>query len=240
MKIKIDSAPEKVVKHILSEIKSGKLKSGDKLPTHQELAELYGVGRSSIREAINALVVMNFIISKQGKGTFVKETIQDPTPTLSVKEDIFESATLYNLMEIREVLECHAVRKAAKVISEEQIKKLEDAYERLKKSYEKVNLYLEEDINFHMEIAISAKNSDLGEMLKIIHHKVNKKTPVILKTASKDSLKKAINTARDIVKFIKAGDGYRAERIMREHLGIAREEFLKILFEDRDSSFLTF
>jgi GntR family transcriptional regulator, transcriptional repressor for pyruvate dehydrogenase complex len=233
MKIKIESAPEKIIKQILNDIESGKLKPGDKLPNHQEMANYYGVGRSSIREAINALIVMDLIVAKQGRGTFVKERTVKTEPFESGLHDVFKSANVYNLWEIREVLECYSVKKAAEVISEEQIVLLKEAYERLAKSYKEDHLYhLKEDINFHMVIAQAAKNPELGEILKEIHLIVNKKMSVILKTSSTGNIKKAINSAKDIIGFIISGDGLRAERAMRTHLGIAKEAFIKSLLDD--------
>ena len=232
MKIKIESAPEKIIKQILRDIASGKLKPGDKLPNHQEMADHYGVGRSSIREAINALVVMDLIVAIQGKGTFIKEKTVETEPVEPGIDDIFKSASVYNLMEIREVLECHAVRKAAEGISEEQIVLLKEAYKRLEKTYQEVHLYLKEDINFHMAIAQAAKNPELGKILRAIHLIVNKKMSVILKTSSTGNVKKAINTAKDILGFIISGDGFRAERAMRVHLGIAKEAFIKSIFDE--------
>lgn len=233
MKIKTESAPEKIIKQILRDIESGKLKPGDKLPNHQEMANLYGVGRSSVREAINALVVMDLLVAKQGKGTFIKTKTVETKPVESCIDDIFKSASVYNLWEIREVLECYSVRKASEFISEEQIVLLEEAYKRLENSNKEVHLYhLKEDINFHMAIAQAAKNPELGEILRAIHLVVNKKMSVILKTSSTGNVKKAINTAKDIVAFIISGDGLRAERAMREHLGIAKEAFIKSLFDE--------
>ncbi len=235
MKIKIESTPERVVQKILKEIKAGVLKPGDKLPNHQEMADQYGVGRSSIREAINALVVMDLVVAMQGKGTFVKKPPEEVEPSGNDPNDLFKSASIYNLMEIREVLECHAVRKAAEVISEDHIPLLKEAYKRLERCSREVHLYLNEDINFHMEIARAAKNSELGIILRAIHLKVNQKTAVILKTSSTGNVKKAIATAGSIIRFIIAGEGFRAERVMKEHLGIAREAFLKAFFDENES-----
>ncbi len=232
MRIKPESAPERIVKQILHEIECGILSPGEKLSNHQKMAKMYGVGRSSIREAINALVVMGYIDSIQGKGTFVTERIDDGVIEQPVANSLFANASIYNLMEIRELLECYAVKKAAQVISEEQIEILTKACEKLERSYHKVHLYLKEDMNFHMEIAKAAKNPDLGDLLRYIHFKVNNKMPVILKTSSTGNLRKAIITAKGVVKYIVDGDAFKAERVMREHLGIVKEAFLRTLLDD--------
>ena len=56
--IRKNTAPEMVVEQILKKIGSGEIASGSRLPSQRELAVSFGVGRSSIREALNALAVM--------------------------------------------------------------------------------------------------------------------------------------------------------------------------------------
>ena len=55
-KIKNKSVVQTVVDSITKAIIAGELKPGDKIPTELELAESFGVGRNSIREAIKILV----------------------------------------------------------------------------------------------------------------------------------------------------------------------------------------
>ena len=51
-----------------------KLKPGDKLPPERELAEMLGVSRSSVRDAIRSLELMGLVEPRQGAGTIVRET----------------------------------------------------------------------------------------------------------------------------------------------------------------------
>lgn len=231
--MKSESAPEKVVRQILKAIKSGEIRPGDKLPNHQKMAEKYGVGMSSIREAINALAVQDRVVAIQGKGTFVKAPNPEESRAQNINiNDLLKNASVYNLMEIRQVLECHAAEKAAREITENQIIVLRETLERLKKCYSEDHLYLTEDVNFHVEIARAAKNPLLGELVKAIHLVVNQKTSVIFKTSSTENIRKAIASAGDVVNFIIIGEGNRAKRCMREHLGITKEIMLKALFDE--------
>jgi len=50
----------------------GEFKSGEKILTERELAEAFGVSRTSVRDAINKLVVMGLLEQRQGQGTFVR------------------------------------------------------------------------------------------------------------------------------------------------------------------------
>jgi DNA-binding FadR family transcriptional regulator len=52
-------------------ISSGRFKSGDRLPTEDELAKQLGIGRSSIREAIKVFNYLGVLDSQTAKGTFV-------------------------------------------------------------------------------------------------------------------------------------------------------------------------
>ena len=69
--VKRNSTREQVMKQILKSIESGQLKPGDKLPTEQQLIEMFGVGRSTIREATSTLSMLGYLQSIQGKGCFV-------------------------------------------------------------------------------------------------------------------------------------------------------------------------
>ena len=54
---------------------------GAKLPSEYKLAEIFGVGRSTIREAVKSLVTKGMLEVKRGSGTFVKSTeivVDDP------------------------------------------------------------------------------------------------------------------------------------------------------------------
>ena len=61
-------ASDKIIKLIVDD----NLKIGDRLPNEYELADKLGVGRSTVREAIKALVSRNILEINRGSGTFIK------------------------------------------------------------------------------------------------------------------------------------------------------------------------
>lgn len=69
------TASRMVVEQILDSLKTGEFKLGEKLPSQKDLADLFSVGRSSVREAIKALDAMRYLDVIQGKGTFFKKDI---------------------------------------------------------------------------------------------------------------------------------------------------------------------
>ena len=62
-----------VADDLRAEIRSGALRSGDKLPGEAEMAEVYGVSRDTIRRATSELSEEGLLVILHGRGTFVAE-----------------------------------------------------------------------------------------------------------------------------------------------------------------------
>ena len=101
---------EQVSKRILSMIKSGNLKSGDRLPTEQQMGIAFGISRPPLREALKALTLMGVLESRQGR----RYTVTDLSPSRLVApfnsmmsfaeydvNDLFESRALVDLELVR-------------------------------------------------------------------------------------------------------------------------------------------
>ena len=93
-------------------IASGNYKPGDRLPTEQELATMFGVGRSSIREAIKVFQHLGVVESKAAKGTFVQDraniSLEAITWALLLGND-----DIGDIYELREAIESIAFRRLA-------------------------------------------------------------------------------------------------------------------------------
>lgn len=72
-KIFIKKVSETVEQEIEKMIESGKFQSGEKLPSVRELCDLFGVGRSAVRDAITTLKGKGTVYVKQGEGTYICE-----------------------------------------------------------------------------------------------------------------------------------------------------------------------
>ncbi|WP_223839143.1 GntR family transcriptional regulator [Saccharopolyspora pogona] len=59
---------------IVSQIQAGALAPAAQLPGENDLARQYGVSRMTVRQALDLLDSENFVVRKQGSGTFVSET----------------------------------------------------------------------------------------------------------------------------------------------------------------------
>lgn len=75
---------QQIVQAVLDDIRSGKLKAGDKLPTTSQFVERFDVAPGTVQRALSELRASQVIYSQQGRGSFVRDTsaVAPPTGTL--------------------------------------------------------------------------------------------------------------------------------------------------------------
>ena len=88
------------------------LQIGDKLPPEVSLAATLGVGRSTIREALNRWEGLGIIKRRRGDGTYLSARVQTSRGLVPTMIRL-EGEALLRLLEVRRVLENDVVRKAA-------------------------------------------------------------------------------------------------------------------------------
>ncbi len=72
-----------IAEAIRSQIESGELRPGEKLPSERDLASTYGTARNTAREAVRLLADAGLVITDQGKGSFVRPN----TPLIRLGND---------------------------------------------------------------------------------------------------------------------------------------------------------
>ena len=70
-------APNYIIEEIRDALLNRRLKPGDRLPSELELAELYGVSRGSVRQAMKSLEILGVLTIRPGDGTYVNTTISE-------------------------------------------------------------------------------------------------------------------------------------------------------------------
>ncbi|MFT3749714.1 MAG: FCD domain-containing protein [Agriterribacter sp.] len=159
--VKISMADE-VANNIKREILEKKLKPNDQLPTEAELTKAYGVGRSTLREAVKILVNSGLIRVQHGIGMFVeeKQTLNEPFTQRLQRVD---NAALD---EVRKLIEMKIAEKAAINRTRTDIKKMKEHLNKRRETAANNDLAacVEADIAFHLSIAAAAKNEILAEL----------------------------------------------------------------------------
>lgn len=216
------------MKEILDSIQTGALKPGDKLPTEHELMKMFGVGRSSLREAISALVLVGYIDVAQGRGSFVKKDLNDMDLTTFELKDIQTAASIIDLIEIREILECNTARLAARRAGPNELKHLRQILSEMKKSKKNIDRFSEHDFDFHVTLAEASGNRMILQIMKLIVNKVHT-AYARLKHETLFDADQAIVTAEQLVKSIAAGDENAAAEQMVTHLGLVTTQLKRVV-----------
>ncbi|TDS10238.1 FadR/GntR family transcriptional regulator [Sphingobacterium paludis] len=159
--IKRTSLAEEVSERIKAKIKTGEYGLGSRLPTEPALMQVFGVGRSSVREAIRMLANLGYLDVQQGVGTFVAGS--DGNEALG---EVFEKAPLADLLEVRQLLEIRIAEKAAENRSTKDLGRMAAALKKRKIEADAgaLETCIEADIAFHQAIADACGNPILMEL----------------------------------------------------------------------------
>ncbi len=228
--IQKSSAPEMVAEQVIGKITSGELPPGSRLPSQRDLAQMLGVGRSSVREAINALVVMGYLEPQQGRGTFIKAKLPTPDTEMEKLKSALSAGSIFDLMEARELLECRSAALAAERADTGQVNKLKAATKAVSASGDDYAGFLKADIRFHGLVADAAGNVVLRELTNLLHEKVVAHHAKLKTNLLPPAYRKiSIWTAIRVVGAIEAGDAEDAANWMRRHLDAIRSELKNII-----------
>ncbi|MDA6068322.1 FadR family transcriptional regulator [Flavobacterium sp. AC] len=166
------SLAEEVASKLQEQIALGHYKINEKLPIEAELMKSFGVGRSSIREAMKLLANSGLLRIQQGVGTFVQEV----TNTREPMDQRFKRASLEDLDEVRQLLELKIAEKAALNRTEDDIIAMKQHLaDRMKAANEGlIEECVEADIQFHIAIAEASKNEILADLYKSVSKHLKK------------------------------------------------------------------
>lgn len=163
MIIQKKSLADMIAETLKQQITEGTYRAGDKLPTEPELMKTFGVGRSSVREAVKLLVNMGVVRVQQGSGTFV--AVPSNNDDVNIK---MSTANRTELDEVRKILDIAIVEKAVARRTEKDIERMRASLEKRKVNAEKGLLEecIEADLNFHIAIADAAHNRILADIYR--------------------------------------------------------------------------
>ena len=156
-----DEAIEKIKAMILS----GTLRAGDRLPKEADLAADLGLSRSSLREAVKALSLVNILDVRRGDGTYV--TSLEPgvlLEALSFIVDFHRDASVLDFLRVRRILEPAATAMAAELITDQEAEELRKLLDSLG-PHPDVEALVANDLEFHRRISACSGNSVLCSLL---------------------------------------------------------------------------
>lgn len=214
---------EQIEEQILNYILEEPLEIGDKLPNEFELAELFQVGRSTIREAVKGLVTKGVLEVRRGAGTYVNSTstIEEDPLGLAKLHDKYQLAL--ELFDVRLILEPEIAAKAAEYATEEDIIQLKQLCDETEELYLKDQNHMPKDIEFHTCIARCSKNRVVESLIPIINSAIT----TFVNLTHRSLREETISTHRAITEAIAEHDSTGARCAMVMHLTYNRQALLK-------------
>jgi GntR family transcriptional regulator, transcriptional repressor for pyruvate dehydrogenase complex len=218
--IRKNNVTVEVMEQIKGNIIKGEWKPGDKIPSENELKEMFGVSRNSVRTALQQFIALGILVSKHGGGTFVNELSPGMYMNSLIPALLLKSDGLLEMLEFRKVIEVESVKLAALRATPAEIGKLETLIERMKAmsggGYNTHSFAMEDSL-FHEELVSCTKNSVLMKVYTIIKE---------LLLSNQVEIQKLIGPVLAfkfhplILEAVKRKDPIAASKLMEEHIQV--------------------
>ena len=198
-------AYESIKQHILE----GRL-DGDSRLTEDFLSRQLGISKSPIREALNRLEAEGLIRIEPRRGAYLRA---------------FSLQDINELYDLREALETHVARTAK--LSGGLVSNLKQSVKRMRKHLKDNDKarYIEEDMQFHAELAAATGNDRLSKTLENVQNQIwifRRKTYDLSSSSAPDH-------HEAIIEALEKGDRAAAEESMRDHISGVRRKLVEFL-----------
>jgi DNA-binding FadR family transcriptional regulator len=149
-------------------IRAQKLQPGQILPPQRELAAQFGVGFSTIREALQMLVSTGLIESCSGRGTWVSDDALNVLLRSEAAETRLGDLDLLELHEARSLIEVRIAELATQRAMAEDTERLLTALENMRANLGNDEGFARTDLEFHLAVARAAHNGLFEQFYHLI------------------------------------------------------------------------
>ena len=200
---------------------------GQKIPNEFELAEQFGVWRSTVREAVKGLVTRGILEVRRGAGTFVvsHHSLNEDPLGLARLEDKYKLAL--ELFELRLMMEPEIASLAAQKAGAGEKMRLQELCLQVEELYSNEEDHLAKDVEFHTHIARCSQNRVVEMLIPLINSAVTTFGSLTHRKLKQET----IETHRAVTDAIVKGDSVGAKCAMIMHLTYNRQMLVKMMEE---------
>ena len=207
----------RVVEALRTEITEGRVRPGDRLPSETRLAELHGVSRTVVREAIATLSFEGLVQARKGAGIFALKAQTGPFLNL----DMGRVSSVIELLELRRAVEVESAGLAALRRSPQQDERILAAHQTVLDCLAAGTPTRDADFDLHIAIAEATNNPRFTEFLTLIRIGIIPRGE--LQTGQQNVRPQDYNRDLaqehgDICRAILDGDEAAARQAMQDHL----------------------
>ncbi len=208
-----------VARQLVQLLTDGELTPGSRLPSERLLAERLGVGRSAVREAIAALEILGIVQVRPGSGTYLRGGTSELLPTTLSWGLMLAADRTRELLEVRSSLECTAAVLAAEHATDEELDQLARYLEQQAAHLDDPEAFIDADIRFHVQIARSARNEVLADLLQSMRSLL--RVWVDRGVRTRESTEAAYEEHRRVLEAMRTRDRAATEAAMGSHMTTA-------------------
>lgn len=213
--------------NIRAEILEGKYQIGDRLPPERDIAEVFNVSRSVVREALIMLELEKLVEVRKGSGVYVMQIPE----ALEKNHEADSGYGPFELMQARQLLESEVAAFAAMQATKSDIIKMRQAIEQEKISLENGSVDESADEQFHCLLAQSTQNSVLANMVYEVWQ-ARKRSPmwqgIHSHTDDFSYQRQWLDDHETILRAVSRRDAKLARQAMWQHLENVKDKLLEI------------
>lgn len=206
-------------------ILSGPYEPGDRLPTINEMARGFGVGHTTLREALRKLEALGVITIRHGSGVYVEKNQDTLLMTNPVYMGTISKKLMLDLVEARIPIEVQTVVLAAEHCTADHVKRMEKLLQEAGGQLDDDAVLTRTNMAFHRQVAVASGNAVLSQMLEVLANLFDKEQRTILSVHG--HRERDHDEHLGILEALKAHDGALAKERMRVHLEGVRNALLK-------------
>lgn len=223
--VQSEKLSDQISTQLLKTIISGHYKPGDLLPPERNLAEVFGVSRVVVREALGSLLAKGIVSVRQGKGTTVNaidewNTLDPEVILLLHEEDVFDQ-----LIQMRRIIEPELAALAAENITDEILEELRNVSDL--PDDDTVEQHVVRDNLFHLTIARATGNPVLLIVLSSVSELLKESRRLTFSVPGE--MPKARQWHKAIFEAIEARDPDAAREAMATHIQQVRDGLKRAL-----------
>ena len=219
--------PKKVSAQIADQIRSsilaGEFAPGDKLPPERELAEMFGVSRPSVREALNVLSSSGLVMSYQGGGTVVKSLVETSSANPLSELIRVQQDRALDVIEVRKCMESWTAWYAAERALPDDIRRMDEIIAGMKHNLDLKQPSEDLDANLHIIIARATHNVVWLHLMQSLFDAMKEFQQTVWRAVylTHEDHQLLFEHHSAVVKAIKAKDPQAARDAMVHHLAFA-------------------
>ena len=217
-----------LVRMLSEDIRSGRIKPGDRLPTEQEIVRRTGVSRTVVREAVAALRAEGLVITRQGVGAFVTSAPGQGMFKIASEETTSVERVL-QILELRVGLEVEAAGLAAQRADAPAIAEIDERHQEFLEGAKRGELIIGADYGFHKAICEATGNAFFARILsslgQIVIPRQNRASAIPTLEERTEYLTMVAGEHGAILDAIRKHDDVSARTAMRNHLTQSFERY---------------